>query len=128
LAHSNFPIHLWESPFDGPPCSRVPETIRDFLKAFVAGLKIAIEQPDVSKRTAARYLATKDQEIIDEAYNGFALLFPKIPYVTDEAIRSALSVTDHPKASSANPKDLYDNRFLQELESSGFVKELYAAK
>ena len=105
-----------------------PETIRGFLKAFVAGLKIAIEQPDVSKRAAARYLATKDQEIIDEAYNGFAPLFPKIPYVTDEAIRSALSVTDHPKASSANPKDFYDNRFLQELESSGFVKELYAAK
>jgi len=105
-----------------------PETIRGFLKAFVAGLKIAIEQPDVSKRAAARYLATKDQEIIDESYNGFAPLFPKIPYVTDEAIRSALSVTDHPKASSANPKDFYDNRFLQELESSGFVKELYAAK
>ena len=105
-----------------------PETIRGFLKAFVAGLKIAIEQPDVSKRAAARDLATKDQEIIDEAYKGFAPLFPKIPYVTDEAIRSALSVTDHPKASSANPKDFYDNRFLQELESSGFVKELYAAK
>jgi hypothetical protein len=32
-------------------------------------------------------------------------------------------VTDHPKAASANPKDFYDNRFLQELESSGFVKE-----
>jgi len=26
----------------------------------------------------------------------------------------------------ANPKDFYDNRFLQELESSGFVKEIYA--
>jgi hypothetical protein len=28
----------------------------------------------------------------------------------------------------ANPKDFYDNLFLQELESSGFVKELYGAK
>src|ERR1043165_6313713 len=105
-----------------------PETIRGFLKAFLAGLKSAIEQPDVSKRAAARYLATKDQEIIEEAYKGFAPLFPKVPYVSDEAIRSALSVTDHPKAASANPKDFYDNRFLQELDSSGFVKELYAAK
>ena len=105
-----------------------PETIRGFLKAFLAGLKMAIEQPELSKRAAAKYLATKDQAIIDEAYKGFAPLFPKIPYVTDEAIRSALSVTGHPKAASANPKDFYDNRFLQELESSGFVKELYAAK
>jgi len=48
--------------------------------------------------------------------------------VTDEAIRAAISVTDHPKAASANPKDFYDNRFLQELESSGFVKDLYGSR
>jgi ABC-type nitrate/sulfonate/bicarbonate transport system substrate-binding protein len=105
-----------------------PETIRGFLKAFLAGIKMAIEQPELSKRAAGKYLATKDQEIIEEAYKGFVPLFPKVPYVTDEAIRSALSVTDHPKAASANPRDFYDNRFLQELESGGFVKELYAAK
>jgi hypothetical protein len=40
--------------------------------------------------------------------------------------RNALSVIDRPEAASANPKDFYDNRFLQELESSSFVKELYA--
>ena len=80
-----------------------PELVRGFLRAFLAGLRVAIEQPEVSKRAAAKYLATKDQEIIEEAYRSFAPLFPKIPYVTDEAIRSALSVTDHPKAATANP-------------------------
>jgi hypothetical protein len=64
----------------------------------------------------------------DEAYKSFAPLFPKVPYVIDEAIRAALSVTDHAKAAAANPKDFYDNRFLQELESNGFVKELYSGK
>ena len=102
--------------------------MRNFVKAFLAGVKVAIEQPEVSKRAIAKYFATKDQEIIDEAYRGFIPLLPKVPYVTDEAIRTALSVTDHPKASTANPKDFYDNRFLQELENSGFVKELYAAR
>jgi hypothetical protein len=48
--------------------------------------------------------------------------------VTEEAIRAALSVTDHPKAASANPKDFYDNRFLNELESSGFVNQLYGGR
>ena len=111
--------------------STVPQNldvIRAFLKAFLVGLKVAIEQPDVSKRAVARHLATKDQEIVDEAYRSFAPLFPKVPYVTDEAISAALSVTDHPKAASANPKDFYDNRFLQELESAGFVKELYGGR
>jgi ABC-type nitrate/sulfonate/bicarbonate transport system substrate-binding protein len=105
-----------------------PDLVRNFLKAFLAGLKIAIEQPETSKRGIAKYFATKDQEIIDEAYQGFIPLLPRVPYVTDDAIRTALSVTDHPKAAAANPKDFYDNRFLQELESSGFVKELYAGR
>ena len=105
-----------------------PDLVRNFVKAFLAGVKVAIEQPEASKRAIAKYFATKDQEIIEEAYRGFIPLLPKVPYVTDDAIRTALSVTDHPKAAAANPKDFYDNRFLQELESSGFVKELYAGR
>ena len=107
---------------------QTPEIVRGFLKAFLAGLRIAIEQPEQSKRAAGKYFATKDPEIIDEAYKGFAPLFPKVPYVTDEAMRSALSVTDHPKAATADPKMFYDNRFLHELENSGFVKEMYSGK
>ncbi len=105
-----------------------PDLVRNFVKAFLAGVKVAIEQPETSKRAIAKYLATKDQEIIEEAYRSFIPLLPKVPYVTDDAIRAAISVTDHPKAAAANPKDFYDNRFLQELESSGFVKELYGGK
>jgi NitT/TauT family transport system substrate-binding protein len=104
------------------------DLVKTFLKTFLAGVKVTIEQPEVSKRAVAKYLATKDQEIVEEAYRSFAPLFPKVPYVTDEAIRSALSVTDHPKAATADPKEFYDNRFLRELESAGFVKELYAVR
>lgn len=111
-----------------PALQQTPEVIRGFLRAFLAGIRVAIEQPEVSKRAAAKYFATRDPEIIDEAYKSFAPLFPRVPYVTDEAMRSALSVTDHPKAATADPKMFYDNRFLQELESGGFVKELYAGK
>jgi len=104
------------------------DLVKTFVKTFLAGLKVAIEQPEISKRAIAKYLATKDQEIVEEAYRSFAPLFPKVPYVTDEAIRSALSVTDHPKAATADPKEFYDNRFLKELETAGFVKELYGTR
>lgn len=36
--------------------------------------------------------------------------------------------TDHPKGASADQKTVYDNRFLQELETSGFVNELCGGK
>ena len=36
--------------------------------------------------------------------------------------------TDHPKAATADPKEFFDNRFLKELEDSGFVQELYGKR
>ena len=105
-----------------------PELVKDFLKSYVAALKVTIEQPEVASRALAQFLGTKDAEIIQEAYRTFAPLFPKVPYVTEELIRAALSVTDHPKAAGADPKDFFDNRILKELESTGFVKELYSAR
>jgi NitT/TauT family transport system substrate-binding protein len=102
-----------------------PDRVRAFLKAYVASIKITNENPEISKRALARYLATNDGPVIDEAYQSFRGVFPKVPYFTEEHIKSVLAVTDHPKAASADPKDFFDNRFLKELEDSGFVRELY---
>ena len=38
-------------------------------------------------------------------YRSFAPPFPRSPHVNDEAVSAALSVTELPKAASANPKD-----------------------
>ena len=45
--------------------------------------------------------------------------------LTEDNIRAVLSVADHPKAASTDPNDFFDNRFIKELEDSGFIKELY---
>jgi len=105
-----------------------PDLLRNFLKAYVAAIKITKEEPEVAKRALARFLATKDAAIIDEAYQAFAPLFPTVPYITEDYVRSVLAVADHPRAGAADPKDFFDNRFLKELEESGFIKELYGQK
>jgi hypothetical protein len=66
--------------------------------------------------------------IVDEAYDTFRGIFPKVPYFTEDNIRAVLSVADHPKAASADPKEFFDNRFIKELEDTGFIKELYGQK
>jgi ABC-type nitrate/sulfonate/bicarbonate transport system substrate-binding protein len=105
-----------------------PDLVRSFLKAYVAAIKITKDQPAVAKQALARYFGAKDPEIVDEAYQSFAPLFPRVPYATEEGIRAVLADTDHPKAATADPKMFFDNRFLQELESTGFVKELYGSR
>lgn len=103
-----------------------PEAIKGFLKAYLASIKIIHEQPEIAKKALADFLGSKDSEMIDDSYNSLKDLFLKVPYMPDEAIRTVLSLSDNPKAATANPKDFYDNSLLKELEDSGFIKELYS--
>ena len=105
-----------------------PERIKVFLRGYLAALKAANDDPGLSKRALARFLATKDAAIIDEAYQSFLGVFPRLPYITEDNIRAVLSVADHPKAAAADPKEFFDNRFVKELEDTGFVKELYGQR
>jgi len=105
-----------------------PELIKAFLKAYVAALKVVQEEPEVAKRALARFLATSDAGIIEEAYKAFGPLFPKVPYMTEALIRSVLLVSDHPRAAKADPKEFFDNRFLKELEETGFIQDLYTRR
>jgi len=105
-----------------------PELIKGFLKAYLAAIKIIHEEPEVAKKALARFLGTKDPEMIEDSYNSLAPLFLKVPYMPEDAIRTVISLSDHPKAPQADPKDFFDNHLLKELEDSGFVKELYSRR
>jgi NitT/TauT family transport system substrate-binding protein len=105
-----------------------PDRIKAFLRAYLAALKAANDDAGLSKRALARFLATNDAAMIDEAYQSFFGVFPRLPYITEDNIRAVLSVADHPKAAAADPKEFFDNRFVKELEDSGFVKELYGQR
>lgn len=105
-----------------------PERIRSYLRAYIAAIKVANEDAETSKRALARYLVTKDAAILEEAYQTFRGVFPRVPYVAEDYIKSVLAVSDHPKAAGANPADFFDNRFLKEIEDSGFVQELYGRR
>jgi NitT/TauT family transport system substrate-binding protein len=103
-----------------------PEAIKGFLRAYLASVKIIHQQPEVAKKALRDFLGSKDPEMIDDSYESLKDLFLKVPYMPDEAIRTVLSLSDNPKAATANPKDFYDNSLLKELDDSGFVKELYS--
>ncbi len=105
-----------------------PELVKSFLKAYITAIKVIEEEPEVAKKASARFLVTDDAAVIDEAYQSYKFLFPKLPFMTEDAIRSVLSVTDHPKAPKADPKEFFDNRLLKELEDTGFFREVYGKK
>jgi NitT/TauT family transport system substrate-binding protein len=105
-----------------------PDAVKAYLRAYIAAIKIANEDAETSKRALARYLVTKDSAVLEEAYQTFRGIFPRVPYVSEDYIKSVIAVSDTPKAAGANPKDFFDNRFLKEIEDSGFVQELYGRR
>ena len=105
-----------------------PERVKAYLRAYIAAIKIANEDAETSKKALSRYLITNDSAILEEAYQTFRGMFPRVPYVTEEQIKSSLALSENPKAAGANPKDFFDTRFLKEIEDSGFVQELYGRR
>ena len=105
-----------------------PERIKAYLRAYIAAIKIANEDAETSKRALAHYLVSNDSAILDEAYQTFRGIFPRVPYVTEDYIKASLALSENPKAAAADPKDFFDNRFIKELEDKGFIKELYGQR
>ena len=56
-----------------------PERIKAFVRAYVAAIKVVNEDAVVSKRALAKYLATTDGPIIEEATRPIEASFRKYP-------------------------------------------------
>jgi hypothetical protein len=75
-----------------------------------------------------KFLRTTDSEQLAETYDIYANKhLMKVPLPTVEAIRAVLDELEsrNPKAKGQDPKRFFDDRFVRELQSSGFIDELY---
>ena len=105
-----------------------PEAMRGLARSIVEAIhKIKTDKP-FAQKILAKYTKIEEPEIIDEAYRIFALNYlPEIPYPSEAAVRRRLAdfASNDEKARSANAKDFVDLRWVQELERSGFIANLY---
>lgn len=98
--------------------------IRRFIRALVEGIWFYNNRPTEAKKSIARYLKLKAQDEIDDIYEHYRALIPRVPYPTEEGIKNLIELTN-PSKSTIKAKDQIDNRFVAELEESGFIKNLY---
>ncbi|HZU07268.1 MAG TPA: ABC transporter substrate-binding protein [Chloroflexota bacterium] len=102
-----------------------PDTVRAFLRAYVESLALVKRDREATKRAISRYTDTTDPALLEESYQAGIPQLPDIPWVREEIIRGALATSENPRARDAAPQTFYDNRYLQELEASGFFRELH---
>lgn len=101
--------------------------VRDFAKAYLAAIHYYKTNLHGTMRILAKYTRTKDQRILEETYQFYNRLLDRIPYPTVKGIQMILDMASKTNAlaKTKRPEDFMDERFLKELEQSGFVERLY---
>ena len=106
------------------------QIVRQYLRSLVeaiAWLKDERNRQEAQQIMAA-FIRNQDRELLDNMYDSLVKkVFRPVPYPTVEAAQNVLDqlALTNPKAKLAKPQDFIDDRFLRELEESGFIKGLY---
>ena len=103
------------------------DTVRRFVRAYIEGAARGQKDRPFAIKAMGKYFRTDDKEVLEETYdliihNGFN--FPPYP----SGVAGLLQESQSPKAKIAKPEDFVDNRFVRELDQSGFIKAALAAR
>ena len=98
------------------------------VRANIEAIHFIKTDREGTKAIFSKFLKLKDPEGLERAAKAYAMIFPKIPMPTPEGVKTLLDdmAPRNPKAKTAEAKQFVDMSFVQELESSGFIKRLYA--
>jgi NitT/TauT family transport system substrate-binding protein len=101
--------------------------VRSFLQAYSEGLHRFMTDRDFSIQVLKKYLRVDDKEILDDAYGFYAQRLQKIPLPTLKGIKFILDemAEKQPRARNVSPESFVDSSLLQELDQSGFFKQLW---
>ena len=105
--------------------ARDHKEVMSFMRAFVEGIHFFKTNREVSIRVMQKFMAGLPLEIVIPLYDETRKRLPALPMPMKEAIQSVLDRENDPKARALQPADVADFSFLQEIEKSGFLKELY---
>jgi NitT/TauT family transport system substrate-binding protein len=104
-----------------------PETVRKFIRSYVEGIHFFKAHEAESMKIVARYTRTEEQETLKEIYELYQRVFLKKPYVLTRGVQNILDDLERtePKAKGLSGSSMIENRFLKELDESGFIDRLY---
>ncbi len=107
-----------------------PQVIGQFMRAMGETAKIMHTDRDFVYKVLGKYLRVTDKSILDSAYNAeIKALEPRL-LIKNEALQAILdevAQTD-PRAKKVKPQELIDNRYLEEMEKSGFFDQIWGKK
>jgi ABC-type nitrate/sulfonate/bicarbonate transport system substrate-binding protein/LysM repeat protein len=105
-----------------------PDLVRNFMRAYVEGIHYYKTHREESLGILQQYLKVNDRDALSEIYDEIGLiLVPESPYPTVKGIHTILQElgANDPAAAAARAEQFVESRFVQELDRSGFIDQLY---
>jgi hypothetical protein len=80
-----------------------------------------------AKKLIAKYLRIEDEKVLEETHRLFSGVFETVPYIKREGLAGLIQILAEkdPKVESVKLDSIVEDRFVRELETSGFIKNLY---
>jgi NitT/TauT family transport system substrate-binding protein len=106
------------------------QVISQFMRAMAEASKLAHTDREFIYKVLGKYLRVTDRKVLDSAYNAeIKVLEPRLVIKREalDAILEEVAQID-PRAKKVKAQELIDNRYLDEMEKSGFFDQLWAKK
>lgn len=112
----------------GDIIKRKPELINKFMRAYVRGIHRARTDKELTLKSIAKYSKIEDPFILQRAYDLYVgKVLEKAPYINMAGMQNALEevAKNDPAAKHAKPEQFIDSQFINNIERSGLLGELY---
>jgi ABC-type nitrate/sulfonate/bicarbonate transport system substrate-binding protein len=105
-----------------------PDSVNGFMRAYARGIQRARTDKEFALKSIANYTKIEDPAVLQKAYDLYVgKVLEKAPYINMVGMRNALAdlAKTVPAAKDVKPEQFIDMQFLDRLEQSGLLKELY---
>ena len=99
-----------------------------FLKAYIEGTRRLFTDRELGIRALRRYGGISDRDMLATTYDLFTTRYiKKIPKINPKGVENSLNLIaeNNPKAKGRKAEEFMDTSFMDELESSGFIKSIW---
>ncbi len=107
-----------------------PEIVRGFVRAMTEAIAMFKNNPEAVKEVMKNRLKIDDPAVIEETQKTYPKYMPNVPYPSKAGItviKNFLEKTE-PALRKLSIDDQIDNRFVREMEESGFLREVNRTK
>jgi NitT/TauT family transport system substrate-binding protein len=101
--------------------------IGKFARGMVEAIHIYKTDKESTLKIIGKYTQITDPDSLERTYQAYIKILPEVPLPAPEGVKTFLDymATSRPEAAKADAKSFVDLNFVQEVQASGFIRQLY---